>query len=103
MLSSHDFLGRLRLRRAARSLCQRADDAAAREIDLEAVMLVAPGVAEQRVGGAREGLRVGRLPAERSFGLRVAPRPVGDAAEREAPLLDGLAIELKPDGDGDER
>ena len=90
------------MRRAARGLCQRADDAAAREINLEAVMCEALGVAQQHVGRASECRDIGGLPAEDSLRPWIAPRLVRDASERKAPLLDGLAVELEPRRDGDE-
>src|SRR6476659_3236705 len=95
-LCSDDFLGGLQLWRAARGLCERAHDTAVREINLEGVVCVAFGVAQQQVRRARERRGIGRLPAQDGFGLRVAPRPVRDTPQRETSLLDGVAIELKP-------
>ena len=46
---------------------------------------------------------VGRLAAQRGFGLCLAPGLVRDAAERKARFLDGAAIELEADGDGHQR
>src|SRR4029077_19194098 len=98
-LCSDDFLGGLRLRRAARGLGERARDTAAREIDFEAVVRVAPGVAQQHVRRASERRGIGRLRAQRGLGLWIAPRLVRDAPEREAPLLNGVAIELETNRD----
>src|SRR5215831_7225703 len=99
---SDDFFERLRLRRATRRLRERTHDAAAREIDLEGVVREAFGVAQQHVGRARERRRVGWLPAQRGFGLRITPGLVRDAAERKAPLLYGVAVELEPNRHGDQ-
>src|ERR1700736_1403456 len=96
---SDDFLGGLRLWRAARGLCERARDTAAREIDLEGVVRVALSVAQQHVRRASERRGIGRLPAQGGFGLWVAPRPVRDTPERETSLLDGVAIEFEPNRD----
>ena len=102
--SLSDLLVGLRLRRAARRLRQRANDGAAREIDLEGVVLEALGVAQQDVrGAARNVASFGRLPAQRRFGRRVAPRLVRDAAERQARLLDRVAFELERGRDGHQR
>src|ERR1700704_1745288 len=102
-LCSHDVLVRLRLRRATRRLRERADDRAARKIDLEGIVLEALGVAQQRVSRTLEGLGTRRLPAQRCFGSRVAPGLVRDTAKRKTRLLDAVALELQPDGDGHER
>jgi hypothetical protein len=76
-----------------------ASRTAAREIDLEAVMGVALGVMQQHVRRASERRGIGRLPAQRGFGLRIAPRLVRDAPKRETSLLDGVTIELEPHRD----
>src|SRR5258705_3294372 len=96
-LCSGYFLGRLGLRRAARCLCERAHEAAAREIDLEGVVLVASGLAQQHVRRAGECCGIGQLPVQGGFSPWIAPRLVRHAAEREPRLLDGVAIELEPD------
>src|SRR5262249_23990699 len=101
-LCSDDFLGRLRLRRAARRLCECARDAAAREIDLESVMRVASGVAQLHVRRASECRGIDRLPAQGRFSPLIAPWFVRDTPERESSLLDGVAIELEPDCDGNQ-
>src|SRR5215813_11986294 len=93
-LSSDDFLGRLRLRRATRCLRERTYGAAAREIDLEGVVRVALGIVQQHIRRASERRGIGRLPVQRGFGLSIAPRLVRDTPEREASLLDGVAIEF---------
>src|SRR5262245_3524520 len=95
-LCSDDFLGGLRLWRAACGLCECAHDTAAREIDLEGVVCVSFGVAQQHIRRASERRGISRLPTQSSFGLRIAPRLVGDTPERETPLLDDTAIELEP-------
>src|SRR6185437_3631108 len=76
---SRDPLVRLRLRRAARRLRQRAHDAAPRQLDLEVVATEAPGRAEQRVGGAAESLRRRGRADELRLGRGIAPRLVRDA------------------------
>src|SRR5262249_42318895 len=101
-LCSDDFLGGLRLWRAACGLCERARDRAAREIDLEGVVCVSFGVAQQHVRRAGERRGIGRLPAQSSFGLWIVPRPVRDTPERETSLLDDIAIELEPNRDRNE-
>ena len=50
-----------------------------------------------------ESRLIGGLPAQRSFGLRVAPGLVRDAAEREAGVFDGSAVELKAGRDRNQR
>ena len=98
-LCSDDFLRRLRLRRAAYGLCERARNAAARELDLEGVVRGALGVAQQHVRGAKERRGIGRLPSQRGFSLWIAPRLVRDTPKRQAPFQDGVAIELEPNRD----
>src|SRR3954471_23582604 len=101
-LCSGYFLGRLGLRRAARRLRERAHEAAAREIDLEGVVLVTFCIAQQHVRRAGECCGIGRLPLQDRFSPRIAPRLVRHTAEREPRLLDGVAIELEPDGGRDQ-
>src|SRR5262245_46474765 len=93
-LHSRDFLVGLRLRRAARCLRQRANDRAARQLDLERVVPEAFGLAQHDISGLGESRGISRLSTQRSFGLRVAPWLVGDAAERNARFLDGAAFEI---------
>jgi hypothetical protein len=45
----------------------------------------------------------GRRAVEFSLGFAIAPRLVGDAAEREARLLDSTALDFEPDRDRNER
>src|SRR5215204_915915 len=96
---SHDLLVRLHLRCAVRRLRQRADDGASRQIDLEVVVREAPGVAQQDVGRTTEIRSTRRLPAQARLSLRIAPRLVGNPAQRETPLPDRAAIEDEPDRD----
>src|SRR5262245_8689940 len=103
MTWSRDPLVGLRLRGAIRGLRQSPHDAAAGELDLESVVGVALGVAQEQIGGARERRRPGRLPAQRRLGRRIAPGLVGDAAERQTGLLDGVAIELERSRNRDQR
>src|SRR5215470_11343222 len=100
---SRDFLVGLRLRGAARGLRQRADDGSARQLDLERVVPETFGLAQQDIGRLPESPRVGRPSAQRSFGLQIAPRLVGDTAQRKAGVLDGAAFELESGGDRNER
>src|ERR1043166_6205657 len=97
-----DFLVRLGLRRCLRGLRQRANDRAARKIDLEVVMFEPLRVAQQEIGRAPEGRLVRRLPAQRRFGCRVAPGLVRHAAKREPRVRDPVAVERKPRRDRDE-
>src|SRR5262249_27795771 len=82
-----------------RGLCERARDAAAREIDLEGVMRVALGVAQQHVRRASERRGIDRLPVKGGLGPWIAPRLLRDTPEREASLLNGVAIELESNRD----
>src|SRR5262245_61767034 len=102
-IHSRDLLVGLRLRRAARRLCQGADDGSARKLDLERVVPETFGLAQYDISRLPESRRVGGLPAQRSFGLQIAPRLVGDAAERKAGFLDDASFELNADGNGNER
>src|SRR5689334_10360877 len=101
-LCSEYLLERLRLRRAACCLRERPHDAAMRQTDLEGIMPVALGAAQQHVRSAGEGGGRGGLAAKRALGLRVAPRLVRNAAERKSPFPYGVAVEFQPDRDGDE-
>ena len=83
---------------ASRTMARRA-----RSI-LKSLCPIALGVAQQHVGGLREmRSRSARLPAQRRFGCRIAPRLVRDAAEREARLLDRAAVKLERRRDRDQR
>src|SRR5690349_8714476 len=101
-LCSGYFLRRLGLRRAARGLRERAHEGAAREIDLEGVVLVASGLAQQHIRRAGERHGVGRLSLQDRFGTRIAPWLVRDATKCEPGFLDRVAIELEPDRDRDQ-
>ena len=76
------------MRSGVRSLRQRAQNGAAREIDFEGIVGEAFGIAEQNFGRSCKGIRFGRLAAQCRFGLRVTPRLVRDAAKRETRFLD---------------
>src|SRR5712672_2700015 len=101
-LCSGYFLGRLGLRRAARCLCERAHEAAAREIDLEGVVLVASGLAQQHVRRAGECCGIGELPVPGGFSPWFALGGVAHKPWSEPPLLEGVAIELEPDRNRDQ-
>src|SRR6266542_6023301 len=96
-------LVRLRLRGAARRLCEGAQDGTARQLDLEIVVAETACALQQHLGRVRKSLAVRRLAGELRFRLAAAPRLVGDAAERDARLLDVVAIKLEADRDGDQR
>src|SRR5690348_7314627 len=97
-----DPLVRLRLRRPLCRLGQRAQDAPPCELDLEIVVAEAVRLAEDHLGGALEILARRRDALELRLRVTVAPRLVGDAAEREARLADGAAIHIEADGDRDQ-
>ena len=61
---SQNLLVGLRLRRASRCLHQCPNDAAARQFDLEGIVCVALGVAQQQVGRMRESGLIGGPDAE---------------------------------------
>ena len=84
-------------------LRQGAHDRAARQFDLEVVVPEAARAAQHRVGAARKALARGRRAVELSLGFAIAPRLVGDAAEREARLPDSAAFDFEPDRDRNER
>lgn len=65
-------------------------------------MRVTFGVAQQQIGRVSERRRIGALPAQCGFGQWIAPGLVRDAPEREAAVLDDVAIELEPDRDGNQ-
>src|SRR6188472_2218552 len=101
-LCSENLLERLRLRRAACSLCERPHDAAMRKSDLEGVMPVPFGAAQHHVRSAGESGGRGGLAAKRALGLRVAPRLVRNPAKRKSPFSYGVAVEFEPHRDRDE-
>src|SRR5258708_1141873 len=103
MASSRDPLVGLRLRRAARRLAERAHDRAPRQLDLEVVVAETGRPAQQRVGGASKILRRWTLALEHVFRFAVAPRLVGDAAERDPRVGDVAVLELDRGRDRDER
>src|SRR6185312_1044352 len=84
-----------RLRGCPRGLTQRPDDGASRQSDLEVVVPKPLGAAQQDVGGRLERARLGALAAQDSFGRRAAPWLVGDAADRQAGVLDRVALEFE--------
>jgi hypothetical protein len=86
-----------------RAACVSARDAAAREIDLKSIAPVALGIAQHHIRCVSERRGNGGLTPQRSFSLWIAPRLVRDAAEREACLLDDVAVEFEPDCDGHKR
>ena len=83
------------MRRAVRRLCQRPHDGAARQIDLEGVVRVAFGVAQQCVGRSHKRFALRTLPAQRRFYAKIAPWLVGDASQRQPRLFDCIAVELE--------
>src|SRR5262245_45618814 len=96
---SRDLLAGLHLRGAPGGLRQCADDGPPRQIDLKGVVTEAFGVTQHDVGSLGECRLARGLAAQRRFGLRIAPRLVGDAAERETRLADVAAVELEADRD----
>src|SRR5882757_2911398 len=100
---SSDLLVGLRLRGAAGGLSQCANDAAPRQVDLEGIVLITPGVAQQQIGGAPKTGLVGSLSAQRCFGQHVTPWLVRDTAERKTRLLDGIVLEFQCSRDRDQR
>src|SRR5258705_7862507 len=98
-----DLLAGLRLGSTARRLRERADDGPAREVDLEGVVPEPLGLAQDQIGRLGKRRLAGAAAAQRGLGLDIPPGLVRDAAEREARLPDGVALELEADRDGDER
>ena len=98
MSLTRSFVG-LRLRGAARCLRERPDDGPARQIDFEGVVPKAFGLAQNEIGRMRKRCLVGRPAGEPGFGLRIAPRLVCNATQRETRLLDRAAVELEADRD----
>jgi hypothetical protein len=71
--------------------------------DLEVVVALAFGAGEQPVGECRKGLFRCRLAGEFGFRQAVAPRLVGDAAERHAHVDDHAVLNVQCCSDRDER
>ena len=92
---SPDFLDGLRLRGAARGLAQRSQNGAPGQPDLEAVMPIAPGALQQQVRSFGECALANALSAQGGFGRRISPRLVRDATQRQACLLDRVALEFE--------
>src|SRR5439155_14854795 len=86
------FLVGDRLRRSPRSLTKRSHDGAPRQADLEVVVSVAFGAVQQPIGGLRKCGRVGALSEQGRFGRGTAPWLVRNSAERNACLLDRVAL-----------
>src|SRR5262249_23387829 len=103
MAPSRDALVGLRLRGAARRLAERARDRAAPQADPEVVGAEAACALQQHVGGAGEIVLGRPLAPERGLGLAVAPRLVGDAAERDPRLRDVAVLEVERRRDRDQR
>src|SRR5947209_15987529 len=96
---SLDPLIRLRLRLPARRLGERTHDAAAGELDLEIIVTEAARSAQHNVGGTRKALPRRWRAGELRLGCAIAPRLVGNSAEREPRLLDGFALDLEANRD----
>jgi len=86
-----------------RGLIQRAHDAAPGEIDLEIVVAVSFGVAQNDLRGFGEGVLRDGLTCQNCLGFRIAPGFVGDAAECQPCLANGPVIDLKRGRDGNQR
>src|SRR6516165_1649202 len=95
-----DPLIRLRLRGSPRRLGQRTQDATPRQLDLEVVVAEAVRVSQHGLSCTQEIFARGRRSVELRYGLTVAQRLVRDAAERQARLLDRVALDLEADRDG---
>src|SRR3569832_42872 len=74
-------------------LLQGANERALAELDLESVVLAGACLGKRHVRRLSERAFVERSALETRFGLLSAPRHGGDAAERDADVLYGLAIE----------
>src|SRR5690349_24787927 len=83
------------LRRAPRGLTERPHDGATRQPDLEVVVAKTLGAAQQDVRGRLERARISALATQDGFGRRAAPWLVGDAAERQASVLDRIVLEFE--------
>ena len=66
-----------------------------RKADLEIVVPIALGAAQQDVRRSREGARVGALAAQDDFGRGAAPWFMRNAAERQASFLDRVTVKFK--------
>src|SRR5262245_66000232 len=92
---SLDSLVRLRLRSSPRRLGQRTQDAAPRQLDLEVVVAEAARVSQHGLSRMQEVFARRPRSVELRLGLTVAPRFVRDAAERQARLLDRVALHFE--------
>ena len=101
--SSRDPLVHLRLGRASRRLFQSAYDRAPAKLDLEVVVALAFGIAQHGFGRAGERRLGGRFAHQQLLGLSIAPRLVGDAAERDPRLGDAAVGDAKRGRDRDQR
>jgi hypothetical protein len=82
--------------------CPARPASAARQFDLEGIVLVTPGATERHVRRIRESGSIGGLPAQHCFGRRITPRLVRNAAERQTGLFDRGSFELQRRRDRDE-
>src|SRR4029077_5085349 len=94
-LCSSDAFVDLRLRRATCRLTQCAYDRASRQLDLEVIVAETARLAQDRLGGSREGFPRGRSAAQLCFSSLIAPRLMSDATECEARLPDHPVLDLK--------
>src|SRR5687768_18063389 len=78
IVGSCDFFVRLRLRCAVRGLCQRPDDNAPGEADLEGVVAETLGLVQNDVGRASESVVSGGLSVQGCFGFWIPPRFMGN-------------------------
>ena len=85
--------------RAVRSLCERANNRAPRQIDLESVVCKPFGIAEKMLRGLRESRAARGLAAQRRFYIQISSRLMRDAAKRQPCFLDLVAVKLKRRGD----
>ena len=82
-----------------RSLCERANNRAPRQIDLESVVCKPFGIAEKMLRGLHESRAARDLAAQRRFYTHVSPRLMRDAAKRQPCFLDLVAAKLERRGD----
>src|SRR5262249_32734370 len=78
-------------------LLQRANQRALTELDLEFIVFAGARLGGCRVGRLLEQIIVELLAPKRPFDFVGAPRHGGDAAERNADVLHGLAVEVEGD------